>query len=101
MSSGPISAPQKVGACPSVLLNPGCREECLTDVDCAAFSKCCKASCGTKSQAPAYIGWRRSAENGSMYHHPYNAHQTENSVKCNAVLVRGQLWSRGNWDENH
>ncbi|RCN35454.1 Kunitz/Bovine pancreatic trypsin inhibitor domain protein [Ancylostoma caninum] len=50
--SGPISAPQKVGACPSVLLNPGCREECLTDVDCAAFSKCCKASCGTKCVEP-------------------------------------------------
>ncbi|EYC04366.1 hypothetical protein Y032_0088g2163 [Ancylostoma ceylanicum] len=51
--AGPISAPQKVGACPSVLLNPGCREECLNDVDCAAFSKCCKASCGTKCVEPA------------------------------------------------
>ncbi|KAK6751801.1 hypothetical protein RB195_003304 [Necator americanus] len=49
---GPISAPQKVGTCPSLLLNPGCREECLTDADCVAFSKCCKASCGTKCVEP-------------------------------------------------
>ncbi|VDK51176.1 unnamed protein product [Cylicostephanus goldi] len=50
--NGPISTPQKIGACPSVLLNPGCREECLSDADCAAFSKCCKASCGTKCVEP-------------------------------------------------
>ncbi|ETN84116.1 thyroglobulin type-1 repeat-containing domain protein [Necator americanus] len=49
---GPISAPQKVGTCPSLLLNPGCREECLTDADCVAFSKCCRASCGTKCVEP-------------------------------------------------
>ncbi|KHJ87891.1 WAP-type 'four-disulfide core [Oesophagostomum dentatum] len=52
-NSVPISAVQKVGACPSVLLNPGCREECIADADCAHFSKCCKASCGTKCVEPS------------------------------------------------
>ncbi|XGW25344.1 hypothetical protein V3C99_006626 [Haemonchus contortus] len=50
--TGPISAVQKVGLCPSLLLNPGCREECLADADCASFSKCCKASCGTRCVEP-------------------------------------------------
>nr|CDJ83051.1 Whey acidic protein and Thyroglobulin type-1 and Proteinase inhibitor I15 and Proteinase inhibitor I2 domain containing protein [Haemonchus contortus] len=50
--TGPISAVQKVGKCPSLLLNPGCREECLADADCASFSKCCKASCGTRCVEP-------------------------------------------------
>ncbi|WKY07401.1 hypothetical protein Q1695_007110 [Nippostrongylus brasiliensis] len=50
--SAPISAMQKVGVCPSVLLNPGCREECLMDSDCASFSKCCKGSCGTRCVQP-------------------------------------------------
>nr|CDJ87912.1 Thyroglobulin type-1 and Proteinase inhibitor I15 and Whey acidic protein and Proteinase inhibitor I2 domain containing protein [Haemonchus contortus] len=50
--TGPISAVQKVGVCPSLLLNPGCREECLADADCASFSKCCKASCGTRCVEP-------------------------------------------------
>ncbi|VDO25270.1 unnamed protein product, partial [Haemonchus placei] len=43
---------KKVGVCPSLLLNPGCREECLADADCASFSKCCKASCGTRCVEP-------------------------------------------------
>ncbi|KAK5971137.1 hypothetical protein GCK32_009899 [Trichostrongylus colubriformis] len=50
--SGPISTVQKVGVCPTMLLNPGCREECLTDADCHSFSKCCKGSCGTRCVEP-------------------------------------------------
>ncbi|KAK6011891.1 thyroglobulin type-1 repeat-containing domain protein, partial [Ostertagia ostertagi] len=41
-----------VGVCPLMLLNPGCREECLADADCPSFSKCCKASCGTRCVEP-------------------------------------------------
>ncbi|VDM81766.1 unnamed protein product, partial [Strongylus vulgaris] len=34
LAEGPISTTEKVGTCSSVILNPGCREECLTDYDC-------------------------------------------------------------------
>lgn len=44
---------EKVGICPSTLLNPGCREECLADSDCPSFYKCCKASCAARCVAPA------------------------------------------------
>lgn len=51
-ATAPMSAVQKIGVCPSMLLNPGCREECLTDSDCTSFSKCCKGSCGTRCVEP-------------------------------------------------
>ncbi|VDM58532.1 unnamed protein product [Angiostrongylus costaricensis] len=43
---GQIAVLQKLGMCPSMVLNPGCQEECLSDAECLAFAKCCKATCG-------------------------------------------------------
>ncbi|CAI4227197.1 unnamed protein product [Auanema sp. JU1783] len=40
-----LTVTEKVGQCPSLILNPGCKEECTVDSDCPGFTKCCTASC--------------------------------------------------------
>ncbi|KAJ1372142.1 hypothetical protein KIN20_034221 [Parelaphostrongylus tenuis] len=47
-----VSVLQKLGICPPMVLNPGCREECQSDIDCLAFAKCCNATCGSKCMEP-------------------------------------------------